>query len=296
VANAPTTIAPDVIPRGVPAATDVMGQAGAENFPVASRLLPALVRGHLLDIYGFARLADDIGDQADGDRLAMLDWLDAELVRAAEGHAEHPLLVRLTPTIHACQLPLEPFQRLIDANRRDQTVHRYDTFEELLGYCELSANPVGELVLRVLDTATSDRIDLSDRVCTGLQLVEHLQDVGEDASRDRVYLPAEDLVRFECTVDDLLASSASPRLRALVRFQAARIRPYLDAGAPLATSLSGRFRLAVASFAAGGHAALDAIERAEGDVLAIKCRPRLHRVLVRLGETLVQGRRRGVAS
>jgi len=275
-----------VTPRGIPSAADVLGQAGAENFPVASRLLPARVRAHLVAIYGFARLADDIGDEADGDRLAMLDWLDEELVRAAEGRATHPLLVRLTPTIEACRLPLEPFQRLIEANRLDQRVHRYETWEQLLGYCELSANPVGELVLRVLDAATPERIALSDRVCTGLQLVEHLQDVGEDAERGRVYLPAEDLRRFECTVDDLFAERAPPRLRALVRYEATRIRPLLDAGAPLAASLPGRFRVAVAGFAAGGHAALDAVVDADGDVLGVRCRPRPDRVMTRLASLL----------
>jgi squalene synthase HpnC len=286
VAKGPAGESGGAAPRGIPSASDVLGQAGAENFPVASRLLPARVRMHLVAIYGFARLADDIGDEADGDRLAMLDWLDDELVRAAEGRATHPLLVRLTPTILACHLPLEPFQRLVEANRVDQRVDRYGTWDELLGYCELSANPVGELVLRVLDVATPDRLARSDRVCTGLQLVEHLQDIGEDAERGRVYLPAEDLDRFECTVDDLLAERASPRLRALVRYEMTRIRPFLDDGGPLAASLPGRFRVAVASFAAGGHAALDAIEQADGDVLGVRCRPRPDRVVARLASFL----------
>jgi squalene synthase HpnC len=285
VANGPAAV-DNMTPRGVPTAAEVLGQAGAENFPVASRLLPARVRGHLMAIYGFARLADDIGDEADGDRVAMLDWLDDELVRAADGRATHPLLVRLTPTIQACHLPLEPFQRLIEANRVDQRVHRYGTWSELLGYCRLSANPVGELVLRVLDAATPDRIALSDRVCTGLQLVEHLQDVGEDAERDRVYLPVEDLERFECSVDDLLAPTASARLRALVRYEATRIRPLLGDGGPLAASLPGRFRVAVASFAAGGQAALDAIVQADGDVLGTRCRPRPDRVVAHLASAL----------
>jgi squalene synthase HpnC len=288
VANAPIRT-DHLIPRGVPTAAAVLGQAGAENFPVASRLLPAGVRSHLMAVYGFARLADDIGDEAEGDRLAMLDWLDGELIRAAGGAASHPLLVRLTSTIHACRLPLDPFQRLIEANRRDQIVHEYDTFDGLLEYCELSANPVGELVLRIFEVATPERLALSDTVCTGLQLVEHLQDVGEDARAGRVYLPAEDLARFECTPDDLMATSASPRLRALVRFEGVRSRRFLDAGGALASSLSGRVRLAVAGFAAGGHAALDAIEQADGDVLGVRCRPRPGRVLARLGTVLSAG-------
>src|SRR2546423_1149247 len=107
------------------------------------------------------------------ERGAALDWLDAELARAARGRATHPLLVELTPTLRKCELPLEPFRRLIEANRRDQIVTRYPTFDDVLGYCALSANPIGELVLRVMDAATPERLALSDRVCTGLQLVEH---------------------------------------------------------------------------------------------------------------------------
>src|SRR5439155_12154962 len=135
---------------GVPTASAVMEQAGRENFPVASRLLPREDREHLLAIYGFARLVDDLGDEAPGDRGRLLDWLEAELDRAYDGSARHPLMVRLGRTIRARALPREPFLRLIAANRQDQTVSRYRTFSDLAAYCELSANPVGHLVLHVL--------------------------------------------------------------------------------------------------------------------------------------------------
>jgi squalene synthase HpnC len=199
--------------------------------------------------------------------------------------------VRLTSTIRACQLPLEPFAKLIEANRRDQVVWRYETFGELVDYCALSANPVGELVLRVFDAATPERLALSDRVCTGLQLVEHLQDIGEDLGRGRVYVPAEDLFRFDCAEADLAAATASPRMRALVRFEATRARHFLDAAAPLVATLPGRLRVAVAGFAAGGLAAADAIERADGDVLGVRCRPRKHRVVIQLTSVLWAARR-----
>jgi squalene synthase HpnC len=274
---------------GVPDAVAVMSKAGSENFTVASRLLPRAQREHLLAVYGFARLADDIGDEADGDRLVLLDWLDDELKRAARGEATHPALVRLGPTIEACHLPLEPFERLIEANRRDQSVTRYATFDDLVGYCELSANPIGELVLRIFGVLTPESLALSDRVCTGLQITEHLQDVGEDARRGRVYLPADELARHGCSDDDLVAAAASPALRAVVLAELARARDLLDAGAPLAATLRGRVRLAVAGFAAGGHAELDAIEHADGDVLARRCRPRPDRTLARLVRIL--GRR-----
>ena len=159
---------------------DVVARAAEENFPVASHLLPRRVRSQLLAIYGFARLADDIGDEAEGDRLAQLDWLEAELQLAASGEATHPVAQRLTPWLREGDADLEPFRCLIEANRMDQRVRRYDTFDELVGYCMLSAAPVGRLVLQVFGASTPERIALSDRVCIGLQIVEHLQDVSED--------------------------------------------------------------------------------------------------------------------
>ena len=268
-------------PTALPSAAAVMGRAGDENFPVAARLLPRRYRTHLLAIYGFARLADTIGDESAGDREAELDWLDAELDRAAIGTATHPLLQRLTPSITALDLPLAPFRALIEANRVDQRVHRYVTFEDLLGYCELSAAPVGRLVLAVFSAATPERLALSDRVCAGLQVAEHLQDVGEDARRGRVYLPAEDRHRFGVAERDLLDSAATPAVRRLVAFEAGRARDLLRAGHPLCADVRGWARYAVAGYVAGGEAALDAVARVDHDVLAHHCHPRPARVLAR---------------
>src|ERR1700761_2553566 len=143
----------------------VMAQSGSENFPVASYLLGRSQRTHLLAIYGFARLVDDIGDEAAGDRLALLDWLEAELDHLYAGAAvEHPVMQSLAPTVAACGLPAEPFRRLIEANRRDQAATPYKTFEELPVHCQLWAAPVGELVLHVFGAATRERIELSDRI------------------------------------------------------------------------------------------------------------------------------------
>src|SRR5207302_9548273 len=136
-------------PTGAPRAEAVMARARSENFPVASRMLPRAARSHLLAVYGFARLVDELGDALAGDRLAALDWLEEDLDRAFSGRAEHPLLVRLQATLRECALPREPFARLIEANRVDQRVARYETWEQLRGYCALSADPVGELVLRI---------------------------------------------------------------------------------------------------------------------------------------------------
>ena len=265
----------------IPDAVAVLARAGGENFPVAARILPARPRRHLMAIYGFARLADDIGDEAPGDRLASLDWLEAELAAAAAGTATHPLLQALTPTLRELDLPLEPFRRLIEANRQDQRLPRYGSWDELAAYCELSANPVGHLVLAVFDAATPARLALSDRVCTGLQLVEHCQDVGEDARRGRVYLPAEDRERFGCPEADLLAATTTPALRAVVAFELARAAELLAAGRELTSGLGGWARLTIAGYVSGGQATVDAISRAQHDLLAHPCRPSRARTLAR---------------
>jgi squalene synthase HpnC len=274
-------------PVGLPSSASVMGQASDENFPVALRLLPRAMRDHLLAVYGFARLADDIGDEAEGERLALLDWLAAELERAARGVATHPQLARLTPTIRQFDLPLDPFQRLIEANRQDQVVRRYQTFDDLLDYCSLSAAPVGELVLRIFEVSSPARIALSNDVCRGLQIVEHLQDVAEDVAVDRVYLPQSDLRSLGCTEADLRAPRTSPALRAVLRYEAGRARRLLGSVVPLARQLPLQPRVAVCGFAAGGLAALDAIEGAGYEVLARRCRPRPRRVALHVGRAVL---------
>jgi squalene synthase HpnC len=282
----------DLTSPEIPDAPTVMAHTGGENFPVAARVLSRRDRRHLLAVYGFARLADELGDELTGDRLAALDWLQHEVDRAYAGKARHPLLERLQSTLTECALPREALVRLIDANRLDQRLTHYETWEQLQAYCELSANPVGELVLCVFGLATPERIALSNRVCTALQLAEHLQDVGEDLRRGRVYLPEEDLARFGCSHEQLAglvsrggvdldlggvpAGSSTQsgedgrpedRLREAISFETARARELLAAGASLVRSIRGRPKLAVAAFVAGGRAALDAIERARFDVL-----------------------------
>ncbi len=278
------------VPVGAPSAEAVMARAHSENFPVASRVLPRRVRSHLLAIYGFARLVDELGDSLSGDRLAALDWLQEDLDRAFDGRAEHPLLVALQPTLRECALAREPFVRLIEANRLDQRVSRYETWAQLRGYCSLSADPVGELVLDVLGVATPARIALSDSICTALQLAEHCQDVAEDLARGRIYLPAEDLERFHCTSAELAAEHAGGPLRDVLAFEVARARGLLADGSPLLGELHGRPRLAVAAFLAGGRAALDAIERAGYDVLAGPPRVTRARLLLALAATLRHAR------
>jgi squalene synthase HpnC len=260
-------------PAQTPDPVAIMARIGGENFPVAPCWLPLRPREHLQAIYGFARLTDELGDEAPGERLAALDWLEDDLDRAFAGDAEHLLMRRLATTIAACGLPREPFVRLIDANRSDQRVKSYERWSDLLDYCALSANPVGELVLHVFGVATPERIELSDAVCSALQVIEHCQDVREDLGRGRVYLPLEDLARFDCSLVDLEARGVSDGLRNVLRLEATRASALLDEGGALVGSLHGWARVAVAGYVGGGRAALSALARAEFEVLALTPRP-----------------------
>jgi len=268
---------------------EILVQHREENFPVALRCFPSSIRAHLLAVYGFARLADDIGDRASGDRLVLLDALEHDLDRAYRGAAVHPLLQALTPTLRACALPRQPFLSLIEANRLDQRVHRYETYPDLLDYCSLSANPVGRLVLQIFGAATPERKGWSDDVCTALQIIEHCQDAAEDARRGRVYLPQEDLRRFVCAEEDLFAAVAPPCLRAVIACEVARSRVLLASGQRLVASLHGWAALAVAGFVAGGWATAEALERVEFDTLSSKPCPR-RRDIARHALRLLVGR------
>ncbi|PJJ05660.1 squalene synthase HpnC [Streptomyces sp. 2333.5] len=265
----------------------VLDQAAHENFPVAPFFLPRVWRADLMAVYGFARLVDDIGDgdlapgggdavllgldRAEAeDRAALLDALEADLHRVFSDRApgpRHPLMRRLGPTVRRCGLTPEPFLDLIAANRQDQRISRYGTYDDLAAYCELSANPVGRLVLGITGTASPERIRRSDAVCTALQIVEHLQDVAEDLGRDRIYLPAEDMKRFGVTEADLAAPSGGASVRALIAYEAERARDLLNEGTPLVGSVHGRLKLLLAGFVAGGRAALQAVAAADHDVL-----------------------------
>jgi squalene synthase HpnC len=277
----------------VAAADAVLAQASAENFPVASRALPRAQREHLFALYGFARLVDDIGDEAEGDRLAQLDWVDRELDLIFVGaQPSHELLQRLAATVRACHLPRDPLERLIEANRQDQVVKRYPDFDALLDYCQLSAAPVGELVLRVFGVATPDRIALSDRVCAGLQVVEHLQDVAEDLAAGRVYVPQADLVACGATDADLAADHPSPAVRDALALVGRRARGLLAAGPRLVRRLPPRPAIAVAGFAGGGRAALAALEASDWDVLGSRApRPSRAALLRSIGRTVVEAAR-----
>ena len=230
-------------------------------------MLPRGARRHLLALYGFLRLTDELGDAFPGDRLAALAELEADLARAFEGRARHPVLRQLAPTLRDRALSREPFARLIEANRRDQHIHRHASYAALLESCAYSANPVGELVLEVFGVSSPARRALSDRVCSALQIAEHCQDVGEDYASGRIYLPGDELAACGCPEADLAGAAASPALREVLRRVAGRARGLLHEGEPLLGELGGAARLAVTGFVAGGHAALGGIEHIGFDVL-----------------------------
>src|SRR5438876_7557549 len=202
-------------------AASVARRARGENFPVASLLFPRHLRPHLRRVYGYCRLVDILGDEAEGDRLALLDELEREVEACYGGSPSWPVLRELQPTIREFDLPREPFLRLIEANRMDQRVSEYETWADLRFYCVHSADPVGRLVLGLLRRAEdAELVAASDDVCTGLQLVNFLQDVPRDLALDRIYLPAEDRRLFGVTQLD----APSPELRSLLAFEAARAR------------------------------------------------------------------------
>ena len=251
------------------AAERIDARASGENFPVASLLAPRRARPHLRAIYGFARLVDNLGDEAHGDRMVLLDELESEL----EGPPHTEIMRRLHATIDGCSLPLEPFRRLIEANRIDQRKARYATWDEVREYCTYSADPVGRVVLGVYGRAGDDElVRMSDSICTGLQLVNFIQDPPRDLALGRVYLPQDDLARFRVGDDDL-AGPLTDQVAALLRFEGERARSLLEAGLPLSKALGGRPGLSVALYARGGLTALDALDDAGWDVFTSRPAP-----------------------
>jgi len=265
-----------------------------ENFPVALRLLPRRHREHLHAVYGYARLVDELGDSLPGGPAARIAALTEVRERThriwAGGDPGSPVLRRLAATVADCGLSEEPFQDLVEANLVDQRVDRYATVADLIGYCRLSADPVGRIVLELFGSSTPARVALSDRVCTALQIVEHLQDVGEDRRAGRVYLPQESLAAYDVDERALDADSASPQLRSLVLAETDRAAAMLHEGSALVGQLRGWARVAVAGFVGGGLAVVDALRRVEGDVLARHASPTRTDVTRHALRALVRGR------
>ena len=249
---------------------EVAARAAGENFPVGSVLFPRALRPHVRALYCYARFVDELGDAYDGDRLAALDELEAQVMLTFEGEPTWPVLRNVQPTVREFDLPREPFLRLIEANRMDQRISEYATWGEVRHYCVHSADPCGRLVLGVLRKLDDQAlVAASDDVCTGLQLVNFLQDVPRDLELGRIYLPREDRETFGSPPLD----RPSDELRALLRFEAARAASLLRSGDTLRTEIGGRLGRAVGLFARGGLAALQALEHANWDVFTQRPRP-----------------------
>jgi squalene synthase HpnC len=249
---------------------EIAARAAGENFPVGSVLFPRPLRPHIRALYCYARLVDELGDAYEGDRLAAFDELEREVDAAFVGDATWSVLRNVQPTIREFGLPREPFLRLIEANRMDQRVSAYERWADVKYYCVHSADPCGRLVLGVLRLlGEPELVAASDSVCTGLQLVNFLQDVPRDLELGRIYLPRED----RSTFGDPPLDRPSEELRALLRFEAQRASELLAAGEVLRAGIGRRLGRAVALFSRGGLAALDALESANWDIFNGRPRP-----------------------
>jgi squalene synthase HpnC len=239
-----------------------------ENFTVASRLLPRRLRQHVGNIYAYCRWADDLADET-GDpqrSLVLLDWWEKLLCRCCLGEATHPVFIALAETMREFAIPVEPFLDLLAAFRQDQRVTRYETIDQLLGYCRYSANPVGRMVLYLGQCHTPERVQLSDSICTGLQLANFWQDVARDWDRGRIYLPQADCRQFGYDEACFARRECSEAFRRLLAVRVEDAEGRLRAGLPLAMEMPQGLRLPVALFAAGGLATLEAIGRQQFDV------------------------------
>lgn len=235
-----------------------------ENFPVGSLLLPKDRRPYFHSIYAFARTADDYADEpglADEERLRLLiDW-ERELEAAALGRAGHPIFVALAATIQRFELPVQLFRDLLSAFRSDVTIKRYETFQDVLGYCRRSANPVGRLVLRLFGYRSADLDARSDDICTALQLANFWQDLTIDLQKGRIYIPQEDLRRFGYSEDELFSSAYNDRFVAVCRYQVDRTRQLFLRGRSLCDRVEGRLSLELRAVWLGGTRILEKIER-----------------------------------
>jgi squalene synthase HpnC len=247
-----------------------LAQFHYENFSVASWFLPRPLRQHFYNVYAYCRIADDLGDEV-GDpeaSLALFDEWESELDRCYGGSPVHPVFVALTETVREFEIPKHEFSDLLKAFRQDQTTTRYETFNDFLGYCRNSANPVGHLVLYLGGYRDAERQRLSDFTCTALQLTNSWQDVVEDFAKGRIYLPQEDLRRFGVSEAVIAGKQATPEFCELMRCEVERAREWFRQGLPLVGLVHREVARDVELFSRGGMEILDAIEASGYDVLS----------------------------
>ncbi len=263
------------IPERAPTLADAraycerLARSHYENFSVATWFLPRRLRPHFHSIYAYCRISDDLGDEVNdsAQALALLDAWERELDACYSGEPRHPVFVALRETVRACDIPKHEFSDLLQAFRQDQTVHRYETFDDLLGYCRYSADPVGHLVLYACGYRDEERQKLSDYTCTALQLANFWQDVTVDYAKGRIYLPLESLRRFGVSEQQIAQRRATPQFLELMRFEVGRAREWFERGFPLVDKVDRDLAIDIELFSRGGQAILDAIERQGFDVL-----------------------------
>jgi squalene synthase HpnC len=246
-----------------------------ENFSVATWFLPKRLRQHFYNVYAYCRISDDLGDEV-GDpqqSLELLDQWETELNACYAGSPRHPVLVALAETVKQFGIPQHEFSDLLIAFRHDQTVTRFETFDDVLAYCRYSANPVGHLVLYLCGYSDAERQQLSDYTCTALQLANFWQDVFVDYGKGRIYLPLEDLRRFGVTGEDIAGRRATPQFVAMMKFEIERAREWFARGLPLVKMVNRELAIDLELFSRGGQEILNAIERQGFDVL--KARPEI---------------------
>lgn len=240
-----------------------------ENFSVATWFLPSRLRQHFYNVYAYCRISDDLGDEVGNAQqsLELLDQWENELNACYDGTPRHPVFVALAETVEQCGIPKHEFSDLLIAFRQDQTVSRYASFQDVLGYCHYSANPVGHLVLYLCGYKDAERQQLSDYTCTALQLANFWQDVAVDYQKGRIYLPLEDLRRFGVTGEELAQRRATPEFIALMKFEVERAREWFQRGLPLVGKVNRELAIDIELFSRGGQEILNAIEGQGYDVL-----------------------------
>jgi squalene synthase HpnC len=241
-----------------------------ENFSVATWFLPAKLRQHFYNVYAYCRISDDLSDEVGNPQqsLELLDQWEGELNACYAGQPRHPVFVALQETLKQFGIPKHEFSDLLIAFRQDQTVTRFDTFQDILGYCRYSANPVGHLVLYLCGYSDAERQQLSDYTCTALQLANFWQDVAVDYGKGRIYLPLEGMGRYGVSEDDIAQRRATPQFIALMKSEVARAREWFERGLPLVKKVSKELALDIELFSRGGQEILNAIERQGFDVLS----------------------------
>jgi len=240
-----------------------------ENFSVATWFLPKRLRQHFFNVYAYCRISDDLGDEV-GDAsasLRLLDQWEAELDACYAGGPRHPVFVALADTVRTFDIPKQLFADLLKAFRQDQTVRRYETFEDLLGYCHYSANPVGHLVLFLCGYRDAERQALSDFTCTALQLANFWQDVSVDYARGRIYLPLEDMRRYRVNEEDISSARNTPAFCEMMRFEVERARDWFQRGLPLVRKVDRELAIDIELFSRGGQEILNAIQHQGYNVL-----------------------------